>query len=169
MQAGFWALALTQPNAEHIASVNLERQKFPHHVFKIRSRAVVRGKMVERASPAFPRYIFVFIEDTWRALRGTRGISDVVRCGETLARVPEPVMNTLLARADGEGFLRDDPRMMHADKFEHGENVRVTEGVFSGFKAVFDCRTGEERVRVLLSYMNRLVTVEVQDSVLQRA
>ena len=51
-------LATAQPNGELAVSERLERRGFVHHVFRIRSRRMHRGQLIEVLLPAFPRYVF---------------------------------------------------------------------------------------------------------------
>ena len=59
--SGPWVLATAPPNGELAVSERLKRRGFVHLVFRIQSRRMHRGQLIEVLVPAFPRYIFVVV------------------------------------------------------------------------------------------------------------
>lgn len=91
----------------------------------------------------------------------------LVSFGGEPANVPENLIFTLrkrledIAAAGGEFF----------DGLQPGEIVRISEGPFKGYEAIFDARLpGSERVRVLLELLGsqRRIPVELHAGQIQR-
>ena len=83
------------------------------------------------------------------------------------AYVPENLINALhkrieeIAQAGGELF----------DGLKSGDLVRISNGPFSGYEAIFDARvSGEERVRVLLEFLSnkRRLAIELNVGQIER-
>jgi len=68
VRLSFWGVVNTQPTAEKRALWHLEWQGFTTYAPKEKIVRVVRGKKVASARWLFPRYIFVWINDTWHAM-----------------------------------------------------------------------------------------------------
>jgi transcription antitermination factor NusG len=48
------------------------------------------------------------------------------------------------------------------DRFQHGDRVRITRGPFEDYEGMFDTRLqGRERARILVRFLGRLTTAEV--------
>jgi transcription antitermination factor NusG len=119
--------------------------------------------------PYFPGYMFVHTElskvgqSTFHWMPFSRGL---VHVGGAPAYVPENIINALHWRveeiweAGGLAF----------DGLKKGDQVFVREGVFEGYRAIFDVRLpGSERARVLLEMLNRrYVPMEVDVGLLER-
>jgi transcription antitermination factor NusG len=82
------------------------------------------------------------------------------------ARVPDELVPTLRQRVDA--IDADGGELFHGLKA--GETVRIVEGPFAGYEAIFDARLpGSERVRVLLKLLQRRqVPVELSAGQIQR-
>lgn len=112
--------------------------------------------------PYFPGYMFICADleqlgiSYFQWMPHTRGL---VQFGGEPAIVPEHLIAEIRARvieiaeAGGEVF----------DGLKPGDLVRITNGPFSGYEAIFDARLpGTERVRVLLQFLNdRQVPTEI--------
>lgn len=105
--------------------------------------------------PFFPGYIFVCIdldEMGHNALRWTEGTHGLVTFGDEPARVPEHLIQEVQRRVEeinaaGGKIL---PEILPGDK------VRIVEGAFEGYEAIFDISlAGKDRVQVLLSYLSK--------------
>lgn len=146
-----WYLLRTKTGGERTAQEQLrnvvERTLLPLG----RTRLRQKDRIAERIAPLFPSYIFVFcsLAETARRIRYTPGVREVVRFGEQAAVVPLWVIDQLhLACAQG-------PAALSKPGLEPGAAVRIVDGPFRQFDAVFDgYLTGTERIAVLLSVMN---------------
>ena len=104
--------------------------------------------------PYFPGYLFVYVDleaagkSVFQWMPHTIGL---VSFGGEPSHVPENLIHELrkrveeIAQAGGELF----------DGLKTGDKVRINSGPFAGYEAIFDARvSGDERVRVLLEFLN---------------
>jgi transcriptional antiterminator RfaH len=95
----------------------------------------------------FPRYLFVHLSDetdNWGPIRSTIGVANLVRFGMQAARVPDSLIEIMNARE------QDGVQALAPPDFKPGDQVRIVEGVMAGYEALFQARTGKERVVLLL-------------------
>ena len=142
-----WYLIYSKPQQERLALENLERQGYSPYLPLIRNRRRRKGRYVSIIEPMFPRYLFVHLSDetdNWGPIRSTIGVANLVRFGMQAARVPDSLIEMMEER-DEEGvqtLAPPDPKP--------GDQVRIVEGVMAGYEAIFQARTGKERVVLLL-------------------
>jgi transcription antitermination factor NusG len=108
-----------------------------------------------RRRPFLPGYIFVRLElDELgaNALRWAEGTHVLVTFGDEPAAVPDHLINEMrrqVAELNASGGLVQR-------ELEQGDRVRIVEGAFAGYEAIFDTRVaGKHRVQVLLSYLSQ--------------
>jgi transcription antitermination factor NusG len=85
-----WYVAQTYPNAEASAERRLNRQLFATHLPRRTTRTLRLGKIVERAGPCFPGYLFVPLDvagETWKGACYTRGVLRLLPISERPLRV----------------------------------------------------------------------------------
>ena len=153
-----WFVALTQPNAEARAVVNLERQGFAAYVPRYLKRRRHARKVDLVPAPLFPRYVFVSIDlqrQRWLAIRSTIGIARLVGSSEAPLQVPCGIVEGLKLRQDLEGFVRLQPPL----GMRVGDKVRVVGGAFEECLGLFEQMTDEQRVTILLDLLGRKVRV----------
>jgi transcription antitermination factor NusG len=106
----------------------------------------------------FPGYLFVSLDldkQAWRAINGTAG---VIRLFGTDARptpVPIGIVEHLIAMTGAAGLLDMTPSLLP------GNPVRLIAGPFADNLATVQSMIGADRVRVLLSIMNRRVVIDL--------
>src|SRR5262245_27419608 len=72
-----WFVAQVYPNCETAAERRLNRQLFATHLPRRTTRVPRRGKIMERAGPCFPGYLFVLLDlmgESWKSACYTRGV-----------------------------------------------------------------------------------------------
>lgn len=103
----------------------------------------------------FPGYVFVRLnldELGPNALRWTEGTYGLVTFGDDPAPVPDSLINEVRRRV--EEINAAGGRISPA--IEPGDRVRIVEGAFEGYEAIFDANlAGKDRVQVLLSYLSQ--------------
>jgi transcription antitermination factor NusG len=161
-----WRLAVSAPGAERAVAERLARQQLPHHIFRHAERRVLRGRAQDRLVPTFPRYVFIWSPPGSDALHAVRETYQVVAMVN--GTVPQQIMDSLLARADRDAIICF-PKAEEAERFLPGERVRVAGGPYQGFDAIWSCRTGAARCRVLLGMMGRQVPIDMDDAWLEAA
>ena len=104
--------------------------------------------------PFFPGYVFVRLdldELGPNALRWTEGTYGLVTFGNKPASVPENLIHQVRRRV--EEINAAGGRITQT--MESGDRVRIVEGAFEGYEAIFDASLpGKDRVQVLLSYLS---------------
>lgn len=145
-----WYLAQYKPNSHQMAERNLVRQGFRTFLPLQEVTRPERGKLVTRARPLFPGYLFVALnrrEGGWRQINATHGITRLVCLGAEPTPVPPDLVSQLMLRCDREGRLRSPP-VLHP-----GESVRMLTGPFAGLVAAIEAIAPDRRVWVLLEVM----------------
>ncbi len=107
----------------------------------------------------FPRYLFIHLseqQDDWRPIRSTIGVSNLVRFGQTPARVPDYVISNLRVQEDETGVCIVPER-----GFKEGDKVRVVDGVFEGYEAIFQSNSAKDRVSLLLTVIQKSIYIEL--------
>ncbi len=142
-----WYLIYSKPQQERLALENLERQGYPSYLPLIRNRRRRKGRYASIIEPMFPRYLFVHLSDetdNWGPIRSTIGVANLVRFGMQAARVPDNLIEMMQGR-DEEGV-----QALASPDIQPGDQVRIVEGVMAGYEAIYQAKTGKERVVLLL-------------------
>jgi transcriptional antiterminator RfaH len=149
-----WYAVHTKPRSEAIAREHLERQGFRCLFPRLRRTVRTSEGMRDRVESLFPRYVFLLTDAAVQSLapvRSTRGCVGLVRFGGEPARVPEGIITAIRSRMDADdGLTRLD-----APDLVPGQPVRITDGVFAGFDAVFRTYEGAERARLLIDFLGQ--------------
>ena len=163
-----WYATYTQPRHEGLATENLLRQGFDVFFPKYLKRRSHARKIDIIPAPLFPRYVFVAFdadEKGWRVIRSTRGIVDLVRNGLDPVSVPDSIIEEIRSRQDGDGFVVISRHL----KLARGERIRIEEGPFMAYEAIFESQRDDERVKALLSLLGRKVLVDLPIRAVARA
>lgn len=156
-----WHVLYTQPKKELIVNNQLEQRNLEVYFPVLQyDRGYRRGIRLE---PFFPNYLFVRVDlllDEATGLRWMPGVRGIVVTGDEPAVVPEAVIETLHNRLDAleKRVLRKSDSL-----FAPGQKVRIVDGPFKGFEAVFQAGlNGHDRVQVLLEFLGRSIRTTVQ-------
>ena len=142
-----WYLVYSKPQQERLALENLKRQGYASYLPLITNRKRRNGRYASIIEPMFPRYLFVNLSDetdNWGPIRSTIGVANLVRFGMKAARVPDNLIEVMREREV------DGVQTLTPPDFKPGDKVRIVEGVMAGYEAIFQARTGKERVVLLL-------------------
>jgi transcriptional antiterminator RfaH len=105
--------------------------------------------------PFFPGYLFVQLdldELGRNALRWTEGTYGLVSFGNEPASVPESLIQEVQRHVEDSNAAGE----VKPPAFEPGDRVRIVDGAFEGYEAIFDMDlAGKDRVQVLLSYLSQ--------------
>lgn len=163
-----WYALRCKPRKEDVVWRQVQNQGFL--VFYPRLKVVPVNPRSRKIKPYFPGYIFVQAnleqigKSAFQWMPHTLGL---VSFGGEAATVPENLLNEIRARVDainaagGEVF----------EDLKVGEQVRISNGPFSGYEAIFDARLpGSVRVRVLLELLGsrRQVPLEIDAGQIER-
>jgi transcription antitermination factor NusG len=162
-----WYTIRSKPRKEEVLWKQLRSQDF--EVFFPRLKVQPINPRARKLKPYFPGYMFVCVDleevgiSTFQWMPHAIGL---VSFDGTPASVPENLIHAIrkrveqIAAAGGEVF----------DGLKPGDAVRISDGVFAGYEAIFDTRLpGSERVRVLIQMLSdRRLAVEMNAGQIQK-
>ncbi len=155
-----WVLVYTKAQEEQKAKRNLQNQGFEIFLPMI---AFARSNQLKSTThkAMFPRYLFVKINtelDKWNRIKSTRGVSHLVVFGQRVAEIPNQVIVYLKSRADENDIFR---QKIMRQEFQRGDKLVIEKGVFKNKEATFLAKKSKERVRILLRFVNHLITADI--------
>ena len=154
-----WYLIYSKPKSEQIAEQNLKKQGFVTYLPFISASKKRNGRLVNITEPMFPRYLFIGLDtetDNWSPIRSTIGVSMLIRFGDKPAVVPDSLIRSFMNRTSENGVMASI-----RPSYNYGDQVRVFDGAFKGYEAIFLSKTGSERVLLLLDVIGRGTRVSV--------
>ena len=161
-----WYCVYTKPGRMDKALDNIGRQGLEAFYPKIRVQRVIRGKKQWVTRPMFPNYLFARLSliDHYHLIQATRGVSRLVSFGGEPPPVPPDVIERLRSQ-EGEGLVLT----LQPDQYRSGEKVRILDGPFAGFSAVFRRELkSRDRVILLLDLLKTSVETQVpRDSIVK--
>jgi transcriptional antiterminator RfaH len=143
-----WYLVRTKPGKERWVSDQLSGILPEVFLPMLEARMPRWGKMAWSVMPLFPCYVFARFDlpTHYFDVKYMLGVHGIVSAGSDPLVVPMPVVEEIKRRGV-DGIVKIQPR-----KFDSGERVRVVEGPFRDFEAIFErYLSGAERVAILLS------------------
>ena len=162
-----WYVLHSKPMKEALLWEQLSLQGIESYYPCIRVQPV--SSHARRMKPYFPGYIFGYVDFeriNLSILQWMPGASGVVSFDGLPSSIPDHVIVAIRQRVDAINAAGGE--LFH--DLKQGEMVRIQEGPFSGYDAIFDARlSGEERVRVLLKLLNRQhFPIELPSSYIRR-
>jgi transcriptional antiterminator RfaH len=160
-----WYLIYTKPKQESIAKDNLERQSYSVYLPMAVVRRKRRGKSVRVIEAMFPRYLFIHLSektDDWGPIRSTIGVSSLIRFGIDPAKIPQTLIDALIARENSEGIHE-----LPVKDFEQGQEVVISEGPFEGYEALFATHEPKERVSLLLKIAGKTIKIQLKQDLIE--
>jgi transcriptional antiterminator RfaH len=163
-----WYALRSKPRKEEALWQQVSARGF--QVFFPRLRVFPVNPRAKKVKPYFPGYMFVYVDleevglSTFQWMPYAVGL---VSFDNEPAIVPENLIHALrkrleeIAAAGGELF----------DGLRPGEPVKIRDGPFAGYEAIFDARLpGSERVRVLIQMLSdqRRIPVELRAAQIER-
>lgn len=148
-----WYVLHTKPHKERQVLYYLRQRSVESYLPLLHVQPVNPRAARERAF--FPGYMFARFDldaAEWTSLQWTPGLNRILEVGGQPATLSDRTIGELKKRvADiwaAGGLLFDG--------LQQGDPVRIVNGPFAGYEAVFDTRlAGTERVRVLLEWLQR--------------
>lgn len=147
-----WYALRVKPNKERVVSRRLQDKDI--EVFLPMVRVQPKNPRAAKSKPYFPGYIFVRVDldtvgmNTINWMPGTIGL---VSFGGIPASVPDSLILEVqqrlaeIEKAGGLTFVDLEP----------GDKVRIVDGPFAGYEAIFDMRLPDkDRVQVLLAFLS---------------
>jgi len=158
-----WYVWQALPKKEHLAAQWVKTQTgrpclCPRLAYKKKTR---RG-MVRFVEPLFPGYVFIHLKpaDFYRRVMAAPGLRKILMYGDILPAVPETVIAEIRARVADE-----TPQEVADPPLEPGTPVIITEGPFADWEAlVSGLIPAKDRVRILLDFLGREMTLDMKPS-----
>ncbi len=148
-----WYVLRVKPNKERTVSHLLQSRDVG--VYCPFLKVQPKNPRAARERPYFPGYMFVqanLREIGENALSWLPGTYGVVTFGNVPAAVPSNLVYEIkrrLAEIEVSGGIV-------LDNLKKGDRVRIVDGLFEGYEAIFDTRLpGNQRVQVLLSFLSQ--------------
>ena len=161
-----WYLIYTKPQQERVARDNLERQGYEVYLPMLKNK-IKRGRSYHfRIDPLFPRYIFIQLSDQhddWGPIRSTIGVTHLVKFGNIPAALPDELVDQLKRHESDEGVREATEKPL-----EHGEKVHFIDGSMHGYEAIFQCKSGSDRVLVLMNIAGAYSRLNVPAGTIER-
>ena len=163
-----WFVVHTQPSKEIVACQHLVEQGFDAYLPKFKKTRRHARKVEEISAPLFPRYLFIGIDlekDQWRSVNGTRGVSYLLMADNRPATIPLEIVEGLKDQETAEGLVLLNSMTL----FTRGEKVRILEGAFKEYGAVFYDMDDKQRVQLLLNCLGREMKVSLPSYAVEAA
>lgn len=163
-----WYALRSKPRKEDVVWRQLQAKGIENFYPRLRINPV--NPRSKKYKPYFPGYLFIHVDLEENGISSFQWIPHtlgLVSFGGEPADVPEHLIHAIarklkeIADAGGEVF----------DQLKKGEIVRIHDGPFRGYEAIFDTRiAGSERVRVLLKLLDdqRQVPLELRASQIKK-
>ena len=163
-----WYLVHTKARQEDTAITNLQRQNFRCYMPMLYVEKVRRGKPVVVAESMFPSYVFVQLDtsenikgQSWSPIRSTLGVRELVKFGGHAPKVDAELITALHER---EQLQQSNPQAL----FAAGDKVVITDGPFAGIEAIYQAADAERRSMILLSMLNKPVSMRIEPNKLRK-
>jgi transcription antitermination factor NusG len=163
-----WYVLHSKPRKEEFLLAQLQLHGFEAYCPLVRVTTV--NPRARKVRPYFPGYVFLSVDLNHAkasSLHWMPGAIGFVSFDGIPACVPDGLVPTIRQRV--EAVNASGGELFH--ELEPGAPVRVTEGPFAGYEAIFDARLpGTERVRVLIKLIQqrRQLTVELPAGQIRR-
>ena len=154
-----WYLVYTKPRMESLAQENLLRQSYETYLPLVQTKRRKQGRYVDVVEAMFSRYLFINLNcttDNWSPIRSTIGVANMVRFNGLPSRVPAELIASIKSLEDEQGVYKIPEKELQA-----GDNVEIIDGVFAGLKGIFQAKTSQERVIVLLDIAGQFTRVSM--------
>ena len=158
-----WLLVYTKAKEEQRAKKNLENQGFEIFLPMIAVAKENQSKSITLKA-MFPGYLFVKINtelDKWNRIKSTRGVSHLVVFGQRFAEIPNQVIAYLKSEADENDIFK---QKITRQEFQKGDKLVIEKGMFKDKEATFLAKKSKERVRILLRFVNHLISADIPAS-----
>jgi transcriptional antiterminator RfaH len=143
-----WYLVRTKPGKERWVRDQLASRLPEVFLPMLKARMPRWGRLTVSVAPLFPCYLFtrMDLQASYFEVKYLAGVSGLVSAGNDPVVVPDTIITEIRSRGV------DDVVEIHEGPFDNGQQVRVVEGPFRGFEAIFErYLSGAERVAILLN------------------
>jgi transcriptional antiterminator RfaH len=168
-ESSSWYVAQTHPQAEGKAATNLIRQGFETYLPRYLKTVRHARRLNVVKAPLFPRYIFVRLDISqprWRVINSTIGVTRLIGYNNMPTPLTGDIVEGLKGREDANGFCEI---INPSACFKVGDTVRVLRGAFDSCLGIFEARTDNDRVAILLEMLGRKVRIVTDAEMIELA
>jgi transcriptional antiterminator RfaH len=155
-----WFCLHAQAKHEHIAATHLRQMEIEVVNPRIRFRRLTKFGAAPVTEAMFPGYLFARFDlrTCLPRVKYAPGVKTVVHFGSRWPKVPDAVIEEIRTRL-GQEELHEVP-----DELAPGQTVQIAGGAMHGLEAVITrVMPPQQRVLVLLDFLGRQVTVELEN------
>jgi len=155
-----WFVVYTHPREEALAEEHLRRQGFEAYWPRYRKRVSHARSVREAPASLFPRYLFTAFDagqGSWRAIRSTRAVVDIVRQGFEPVPVCDRLVTDIRSREDANGYVVLGRQI----ELQKGQRIHIDNDAFKGHELIFEAKKDSDRVVALLRLLGREFEVAV--------
>ncbi len=163
----YWHAVFCKPLQDARAEQNLLNQGFEVFRPKTKNRKKTGDRRRISIESLFPRYLFVRLGRTgedWSPIRSTFGAIGLVKVGQDVPIVPDPVIESLRLRCVESDIID----LTGAIDYREDDPIEIIDGPCAGYRALFKARTKEERVVVLLKLLSHERKIEVPEEYIRK-
>ena len=153
-----WYVIHTKPREEFRALEQLERQGFEVYLPTLKNEKILKKGFTTKVEPLFSRYLFVSLSShnqNFSLIRSTRGVSGLVSFSHQPSRLSSEVIDALRAFELQTSNLGNKI-------FKDGDTVKIFDGPLKGLEGIFKGQNGVERGLVLIDFLSKTHTVDVE-------
>ena len=161
--ASAWFCLRSQPKHEHIAAARLREAGLEVFLPRIKFRKGSARGPVWVTEALFPNYLFARFNwrESARLVRHAAGVSTIVSFGADVPTVPDEVVDELRRQIGAK-----EPHVI-SGALAPEDQVQISGGAFHGLMAVVtQVLPAKERVKVLLNFLGRQTSVEIDQAAL---
>ena len=162
-----WYAVYCKPQQDARAEEHLRNQSYEVYRPKARIRRRFGGRFRQVIESMFPRYLFIRLDsanEDWAPIRSTRGVAKLVRWGNHVPYVPDPVIDAIRTRSGSADTID-----LTAEDYQPNERLRINTAPLAGYEGIFDSRSGEDRVIILLDIMQQTQRLELSEQMIEVA
>ncbi|WOJ94272.1 transcription termination/antitermination NusG family protein [Congregibacter variabilis] len=155
-----WLVVHTKSRGEEQAADQLVVQGYEVFLPRIRERKRRQNRWQWVTAPLFSRYLFVNVplgEQSVAPIRSTVGVSTLIRFGQSLASMPDAVIEYLRSQQSPELEAREVEDWPH----KPGDQVEILAGPFEGLKGIYQLPRGEDRALLMVELLGRQNSIVV--------
>lgn len=144
-----WYVVQTKAHKESAAVENLQRQGYVVYWPKIIKAAYRNKRWTKVLESLFPRYLFIKLEegvDNFAPIRSTIGVQKMLEFGHQPAVVSQQIINGIQEQATKE-------HASNHPNWKPGDDIEIIQGPFAGLRGIFEAKSGDERVILLLQLL----------------
>ena len=159
-----WYVLQFKKNSHHIASKNLNQQKFKTFLPLHDTTTRKASRFINTVQPLFPGYMFIKFDEAeteWQKINSTYGVSRLITFNSVLKSIPTTFVENLMRRYDLSG------KLLPIQKLKKGDQVKVLTGPFSNFIATVEKYESDQRIWILMDLMGRKIKIQTPSDALQ--